>query len=107
MARKLEFGGVIVSASQVDGKNLVEMEPALDKVEALMEMDRPKTVKQAQQVLGMVNQMSRWIPDLSLSIPNLKKSTSSRNKFQWSQALEMEWGKMMELLKTSKNMQKA
>ena len=61
-------------------KAVVEMEPTPDKIEALLEMERPNPVRQAQQVLGMVNQLSRWVPRLSLSIPNLKKFNLCQDK---------------------------
>ena len=99
VARRVEFGGVTLSASQVNGKALVEMEANTEKIEALLEMDKPTNVRQAKQVLGMVNQLSRWVPRLSLSIPNLKKSTSARTRFQWSEVLDMEWVRMMEMLR--------
>ena len=98
VSRKVEFGGLMINSSQVNGKPLVEMEPTADKIEALLDMDRPKTVRQAQQVLGTVNQVSRWVPGLSLNIPILKKSTSARTKFQWTEAMEKEWEKMKEIL---------
>ena len=86
--------------SQVDGKTVVEMEPSEEKIDALLEMERPRTVRQAQQILGMANQLARWVPKLSLSIPNIKKSTSARTKFQWTDSMESEWVNMMEMMRS-------
>ena len=46
--------------------------------------------------MGMINQLSSWIPEISLKAHGLRKLTSSKSPFQWTRDLDKEWKRIKE-----------
>lgn len=73
--REVKFLGVIVSA---DG-----MRPDPDKTRAVQDMKEPTNVSELRSFLGMVNQLGKFIPNLSEKDKPLRDLLSTKNMWLW------------------------
>lgn len=73
--RKVKFLGFIVSA---DG-----MSPDPDKTQAVQDMKEPSNVSELRSFLGMVNQLGKFIPNLSEKDKPLRDLLSTKNMWYW------------------------
>ena len=94
------YGGCVLSSVGTNGSRQVLITPETAKLDALLNIDRPTTKRGAQVVIGMLNQLSGWIPDLSFKAKGLRQLTGNR-KFVWSSDLEKEWLEMKKAIKKS------
>jgi len=72
--RSTKFLGYILSPSGVS--------PDPKKVQALLELDYPKTLKEAQQCLGLLNFYTRNIKNLSVNLSALSKEIGKGKEFK-------------------------
>ena len=92
-----EFGGTNVKYSPSNQR--IQISPSEEKVEELLVRDPPKTKKDLQSILGSLNQLSRWIPQIKCKIPLMRKLCGANNKFETSPQLEEEFATMKRHLK--------
>merc|ERR1711873_145330 len=59
---EVEFGGTVIKYSQTN--NRVQITPSKQKIEELMGKEAPKTKKQLRSILGSLNQVSTWLPQI-------------------------------------------
>ena len=57
--------------------------PDPDKVRAIQEMRPPTNVRELRQFLGMVNQLSKFLPFLADQLKTLRDLLSSKNQWNW------------------------
>ena len=74
--------------------------PENAKLDALLAMERPKNKRDCQVIVGMLNQLSNWIPNLSFKAKGLRMLTGNK-KFIWTSDMEKEWLEMKEAIKTT------
>lgn len=75
--RKVKFLGVIVSNEG--------MSPDPDKTKAVQDMKEPSNVSEVRSFLGMVNQLGKFIPNLSEKDKPLRDLLSTKNMWYWGQ----------------------
>merc|ERR1711954_346219 len=63
---EVDFGGTRIRFRKVN--NRVQITPSQQKIEERMGKDPPKTKKQLQSVLGSLNQLSTWMPQIKTHI---------------------------------------
>ena len=77
---KVRFLGHVVSASGVS------MDP--EKVEAILSWERPKSVFEIHNLLGLEKYYSRFIEDFSQLAPPMTRLTRNGVKFEWDDLCE-------------------
>merc|ERR1711954_37134 len=93
---EVEFGGMKISYSQTN--NRVQRTPSEQKIEELMGKEAPKTKKQVQSILGSLNQLSTWLPQIKCRIPLMLKMSGGNNLFKESDQLTDEFHLMKKQL---------
>ena len=86
---EVEFGGTMIKFSQTN--NRVQITPSEQKIEELMGKEAPKTKKQLQSILGSLNQLSTWLPQIKIHIPLMRKMSGGNNVFKESDQLTEEF----------------
>merc|ERR1711954_198595 len=79
--------------------NRVQITPSQQKIEELMGKEPPKTKKQLQSVLGSLNQLSTWMPQIETNILLMRKLSGGNNQFKESEQLTEEFELMKNQLK--------
>jgi hypothetical protein len=74
--KELTFVGDTISAEGI--------KPDEAKVKAIMNFETPKSKKDVQRFLGMLNYQARYVPDLSSKTQVLRNLTEEKNQFQWT-----------------------
>ena len=77
----------------------VQITPSEKKIEELIGRDPPKTQRELQSILGSLNQLSSWIPQVKCHIPLMRKLSGGNNSFTQSQQLLEEFNLMKKYLK--------
>ena len=67
MANKALFGGFMVDA--LSGECEIKADPT--QILTLLEWESPKSVGELKSFVGFANQLSMWIPNLSIKLSNL------------------------------------
>ena len=80
MQRRLKYCGHILTA-----KGIIP-DPA--KVEAITQTPRPRSKTEVRRLLGMINYLGKFLPQLSDVSELLGNLTKEQNKFIWSQVHE-------------------
>ena len=79
---KCEFSkSCIKFLGQVINKSGVSPDP--DKTQAIMQLEQPNNVTEVRCYLGMLNQMSKFVPDLSSKTKPLRDLISAKNLWTW------------------------
>lgn len=74
--KELTFVGDTISAEGI--------KPDEAKVKAITNFETPKSKKDVQRFLGMLNYQARYVPDLSSKTQVLRNLTEEKNQFQWT-----------------------
>ena len=64
------------------------MKPSCLKIKALKNAERPQDIKRIRSYIGMVNYLTRFIPDFSTLTYPLRQLTHKHTKFVWADACE-------------------
>ena len=93
IGREVNFGGVKLSGKKEAGDTTdrVYLNPSDVRIEAITKIKRPENRKDVQSLLGHVNQLKSWLPEVSFTTTNLRRLTSSSTPFKWNQDLEKEF----------------
>ena len=97
VGKSVEFGGTTVKYSPANER--VQISPSEAKIEELLGCDPPKTKKDLQSILGSLNQLSQWIPQVKCKIPLMHKLCGANNQFHTSPQLEEEFSTMKKYIK--------
>ena len=76
------------------------VEPDKSKVKAILEMPRPEDKKGVLRVLGMINFIGKFIPNLSSKTVHLRQLLHDKCEFKWTGDHEQEWTRMKTTLTT-------
>ena len=68
------------------------------KIEAITNMPSPKSVKETQRFLGMVNYLLPFLPNLAAYTAPLRDVIKRRNHFEWMDAQEVAFQRIKQLL---------
>ena len=91
------FGGAKVE--YVKREDRIQISPKDEKIEELLGHEAPKTKKQCQSLLGSLNQLANWIPNIKLHIPGIRKLSGSNTLFTWNSELDQEFETMKKYVK--------
>ena len=94
---QVEFGGTVIKYSESNKR--VQITPSEQKVEELMGKEAPKMKKELQSILGSLNQLSTWLPQIKCHIPLMRKLSGGNNVFKESDQLTEEFQLMKRHLK--------
>ena len=72
---RIQFLGQVIDESGVS--------PDPDTTQAIMQLEQPNNVTEVRRYLGMLNQMSKFIPDLSSKTKPLRDLISAKNLWTW------------------------
>ena len=81
MGTQVSFGGHRISHNQES--NSVFIQPSEEKIEAIRNLEEPKSKQEVQSLVGFLSQMSSFIPEVKTVCPNIKRQTSKFSIFQW------------------------
>ena len=87
---KIKFYGFIFSESGFSAD--------LEKIEAIKNVERPKTVAEIRSFLGMTNYVSRFINNYSSITEPLRRLTKQENPFTWTDEQEQAFIRLKESL---------
>ena len=99
VSQEVEFGGVRISAAELNRKDCVFIEPRDQRLRAFDQLSRPTTKKECQVWAGMVASLASWFPASSLSCPIIRKATAGSTKLVWSDEMEQEYLQTRKLMK--------
>ena len=71
VGHKVKFRGTNVKYSPSNKR--VQISPSEEKVEDLLGKEPPKTKQELQSILGSLNQLTAWIPQIKCKIPLMRK----------------------------------
>lgn len=94
---KLQFMGHIV------GKDGVDPDP--DKIQAILDLKPPTNVTETRRLLGMVNYLGRFLPNLSTVTQPLNELLRNDRAWTWGPAQEGAFNKLKTMLTTSPSLQ--
>ena len=78
---------MISSSSQNDS---VQITPSLSEVEEILGREAPKNRKEAQSIVGSINQLAAWCLNVKRNMPLLRKLTGA-SQFEWTTSHELEF----------------
>lgn len=78
-----------------------EVRPDPGKVEAISKLSPPTTVQELKRVLGKINYLGRYIPNLSTIAQPLYKLLKSKNTWAWGHTQQEAFKNIKELLTTA------
>lgn len=76
------------------------VEPDKSKIQAILKMPRPTDRKAVLRVMGMINFVGKFIPNLSSKTVYLRELLCDKGEFRWTAGHEQEWGRLKTLLTT-------
>ena len=88
ISQQVSFGGCLLTASAKNDS--VQIPPCPSKVEEILGKDAPKTRREAQSLVGSINQMTAWCPLKKRNTPLLRRLTGA-SKFEWTQSHQLEF----------------
>lgn len=68
------------------------VEPDKSKIQAILKKPRPTDRKAVLRVMGMINFVGKFIPNLSSKTGYLRKLLCDKGEFKWTADHEQEWG---------------
>ena len=72
-----------------------------DKVTAIMNMEEPTAVKELRRFLGMVNQLSKFMPHLAEMTKPLRDLLSKKNQWMWGHVQKQAFSSVKDALTKS------
>ena len=93
IGEEVEFGGALITSETVGSKNVVNILPKSQRVQAFQNLRRPKTRKEVQVFCGMMTSLMKWSPNAPLNAPVLRAATGGSKgvPFEWTEAMEQEF----------------
>lgn len=77
-------------------KDGVKVDPK--RIEAIQNLKPPRTLKQLQRFLGMINYIASFVKNLQLEIPNLRKLLKKTVHFKWEKIHQEEFDHVKDLI---------
>ena len=87
---------------QIIGANGVRADP--QKVQAIIDLPQPQDVSEMRRVFGMVNQLGKFIPDLTTVTDPLRALLKDKAAWLWGPAQDATFSKLKTLLTSNKTL---
>merc|ERR1711984_47421 len=91
--------GRVESIGHRDGRADVLISPEQSKLDEFLNLERPQSKKDVQQICGLAAQMKRWCPGMQVTYPGMQRLTSANVYFQWSLDLDKELEELKQALR--------
>ena len=88
ISQQVSFGGCLLTASAKNDS--VQIHPCPSKVDEILGKDTSKTRREAQSLVGSINQMTAWCPFKKCNTPLLRRLTGA-SKFKRTQSHQLEF----------------
>ena len=95
----MTYGGCDLASIWTKRGRQILITPSTAKLDALINLEKPTTRRECQVVIGMVNQLQAWVPELLLKLRGLRKLTGTNTRFKWTPDLDKEWEDMKKAVK--------
>ena len=69
IGEEVEFGGTLITSETVGSKNVVNILPKSQRVQAFQNLRRPRTRKEVKIFCGMMTSLMKWSPNAPLNAP--------------------------------------
>ena len=79
---------IIFHGHKVTDKGIL---PDSDKIEAVMQMKRPTDITEVRRFCGLVQYMSRFVPDLADTLEPIRNLTRNNIEWNWTNECEAAW----------------
>ncbi|KAI7789577.1 hypothetical protein IRJ41_019347 [Triplophysa rosa] len=76
------------------------VKPDQSKIQVILNMPRPTDKKAVQRVMGMINFIGKFIPNLSSKTVYMREMLQNKTEFKWTDNHESEWDRLKTLLTT-------
>ena len=92
VGHQVQFGGVDLCGRKLPGdkERRVYITPSHTRLEEFFKIETQKCKKDVQRIIGMTNQLKKWIPNVAFKSVNLRKLSSVNVKFMWNNDLSKE-----------------
>ena len=100
IGRCVTFGGCKISSETLSSGDHIFIEPRNGRVDALLDLETPKSKKELQCLAGMLSSLQKWFPAAPLSCPLIRKAAGSKEKFSWSDPLKQEYDYIREMMQS-------
>ena len=91
VGRRLRWGGVMVeSVGHREGRSDVLISPDQAKLDEFLDLERPKSKKDVQQLCGLAAQMKKFAPGMQVTYPGMQKLCAASVCFSWTADLDKE-----------------
>jgi hypothetical protein len=77
------------------------LKPDPNKVEAILQMTRPQDVEGVRRLLGMINYLSRFMPNLSDMVEPMRQLTRPDIQWEWSSRQELSFQNVKQAIATA------
>jgi hypothetical protein len=97
----VQFGAVDLKGVKAKGdmERRVYIAPASRRLEEFLEIETPKNKKDVMRIIGLANQLKKWVPEMAFSTVHLRRLSSVNVRFVWTPDLESELKKLKETIK--------
>ena len=93
---EVEFCGYCIRVTVENGP--VTISPSREKVEAIIDMQQPQNKTQLRSFLGMVNQLTSYLPHIIPAMKELSSMTSENKQWVWLPIHTSEFNKAKEIV---------
>ena len=77
------------------------IDPAQEKIKKMANIPSPETRRDVQVIIVMINRLKSWLPEISFVTQGMRRLTSNRAPFRWTNYLEAELNKVREAIRHS------
>ena len=82
IGEEVEFGGALITSETVGSKNVVNILPKSQRVQAFQNLRRPRNRKEVQIFCGMMTSLQKWAPHAPLNAPVMRAATGGNKTFE-------------------------
>ena len=83
IGEEVEFGGALITSETVGSKNVVNILPKSERVQAFQNLRRPRNKKEVEIFCGMMTSLQKWAPHVPLNAPVMRAATGGNKTFEW------------------------
>ena len=88
IGEEVEFGGALITSETVGSKNVVNILPKSQRVQAFQNLRRPRNKKEVQIFWRMMTSLQKWAPHVLLNAPVVLAATGGNKTLEWTEEME-------------------
>ena len=82
IGEEVEFGGALITSETVGSKNVVNILPKSQRVQAFQNLRRPRNKKEVQIFCGMMTSLQKWAKHVPLNAPVMRAVSEGNKPFE-------------------------